>query len=349
MLQKDIDQSILRGVNYLHQHQFPNGEFCTYIGHENSMQESIPDANIFPTSLIGYSLLNLQHIPKVNEMLQLSASYLQHQSMRGGVWNNYPWSHERFKICPADVDNTACASILLKALKRGFPANEEILLLNRNKAKIFYTWYTLRPNLARHKDYWLLLLRELKHPIIDIIFWTKNEPGKNDIDGAVNANALFYLGLNEETRPVISYLLGIIAAEKEADCDKWYRNPFIIYYFFSRILHAGITEMEPIRKPIIERMLKKINSDGSFGEGVLDTALAIITMIKLNYISTELEIAVKYLLRTQGEYGEWPRWALYYGGPLQRVCYGSEEITTAYCMEALSLYLLTVKEKNESI
>lgn len=348
-LEAAIDESVLRGVNYLHQNQFPNGEFCCYIGHEDSMRDTVPDANIFPSSLICYSLLNLAHLPKVDQMLQITGTFLQYQSMRGGVWNNFTMAHRYFKICPADVDNTACASIFLKAINREFQGNERILLLNRNKARLFYTWYTFRPNTVWDKDYWLLILREFRYPLSSFFFWTLNEARKNDIDGAVNANVLFYLGLKQETLPIIDFMLNIIAQHKEDDCDKWYRNPFTIYYFFSRNLHSGITELEPIRVPIIQRILATVKENGAIGESVLDTALGIISLIKLGHQSVVLENAINYLISEQGEYGEWARWALYYGGQKKLQCYGSEEITTGFCLEAMALYQVIRQENYESI
>lgn len=348
-LQTTVEKSILRGVNYLHQHQFPSGEFCCYIGWEDSMKLTVPDSNIFPTSLISYSLLNLAQLPKVNDMLQRTGDFLEYQSMRGGVWNNFTVVHPYFKICPACVDNTACASIVMKGINREFQNNEELLLYNRNESQLFYTWFTFRPKLRGNKDYWRLLLREFKYPLSTFLFWTKNEAGKYDIDGAVNANVLFYLGLRDETLPVIDLMLDIIADRREDDCDKWYRNPFTIYYFFSRNLHSGITALEPIRKPIVERILSAEKANGAIGDGILDTALAVISLLKLGHHSSVVENAIAYLISKQGEYGEWPRWALYYGGPKKLQCYGSEEITTGFCLEALALYQIITKENHEGI
>ncbi|KQS32512.1 hypothetical protein ASG14_16650 [Pedobacter sp. Leaf194] len=302
------------------------------------MLETVPDANVFPTSLIAYSILDLGDFSKVNDILQLSASFLQAQSMRGGIWNNFTKAHPYFKVCPPDVDNTSCASILLNAVNREFQSNEAMLLLNRNRNNLFYSWYTFRPTLKWNKDYWLLMLREFKYPVQSLLFWANVEAKKYDIDAVVNANVLFYLGLTKDTSGIINYLLDIILTQKEADCDKWYRNPFTIYYFFSRILYSGVAELEPIRKPITQRIIDTIKQDGSFGESILDTALAVISLIKLNYQITNLEKAINFIVNTQGEYGEWPRWAVYYGGPKKLQCYGSEELTTGFCLEALALY-----------
>lgn len=338
-LQREIiDQSILKGINYLDQHQFPNGEFCVYIGHEENLKDTIPYSNVFPTSLICYSILKLAHLPEAKKILDRSAAFLQFQSMRAGVWNNFTSWSPLFKVCPADVDNTACASKVLQALKKGYPGNKEILLCNRNRSGLFYTWYTLRPNKIWNKDYWLLILREFKNPVKSFLFWNKFECNRNDVDAVVNANALFYLGLDKSTMPVVDLMLNIIEQNKEADCDLWYRNPFTIYYFFSRNYKCGIIELEPARQPIIERIISAVKDDGSIGGSILDTALGIISLINLNYQSSILDQAANYLIKNQTAYGNWIRWAVYYGGPKKLSCFGSEEMTTGFCLEALSLY-----------
>lgn len=341
-----IDKSILNGVNYLHQHQLPNGEFCVYIGNEDTLKNCTPYSNVFPTSLICFSLLKLQGLPVVEEILNNSVAFLQYQSMRAGVWNNFTTWSSLFKLCPADVDNTACASKLLKTLNKPFPDNRMILSYNRAKSGLFYTWYTLRPNTVWNKNYWLLILREFKNPLGSIIFWNKFECNRNDIDAVVNANALFYLGLNDITKPIVEYIINIILENKEADCDEWYRNPFSVYYFFSRNYQNGVLELEPIKEPIIKRIIATIKDDGSIGDGILDTAFAIISLINLNYKSGVIEKAINYLLIKQTIHGNWARWAVYYGGAKKLSCLGSEEMTTGFCLEALSLFKTTLANEN---
>jgi len=337
-LQAAAGEAIKKGITYLRQHQFPNGEFCCYIGHEDHLKDTIPYSTVFPTSLICYSLLKLSHFQEVKEILGLSGTFLQFQSMRGGVWNNFTTWSPLFPLCPADVDNTSCASKVLQATGREYTDNRKILLANRAKSGLFYTWYTLRPNTVQDKNYWMLLLREYKNPIGALLFWHKFECNRNDIDAVVNANVLFYLGLDQSTAPIVKYLLEIIANHKEEDCDLWYRNPFSIYYFFSRIYNEGIKELEPLKQPIIERIVSTVKADGSLGNCVLDTAFGIISLLHLNYQGSIVEQAVEYLMINQGLHGDWPRWAVFYGGPKKLSCFGSEELTTGFCLEALALY-----------
>ena len=340
-----MEQAILKGINYLYDHQYPHGEFCCYISDEDEMKQCIPHSNVFPTSLIMYSLLPLKQYPKVKEMLDMGAAFLQYQTMRGGVWNNFTILNPLFPICPPDVDSSVCAAKVLQALGKTYPDNEALILANRHTSGLFYTWFTLRPSLVPIKDFWMLNLRAFKHPVSTFLFWRNTEAGRYDIDAAVNANALFYFGYRTETIPIISYLLDIIDQEKEGDCDLWYRNPFTIYYFFSRTYKAGIVQMKPAAEKIVERIFKTSKPNGSFGESILDTALGISTLLNCGINTSEMEAAVQYLIEQQKHSGSWPRWAVYYGGPKKRLCYGSEEMTTGFCLEALAGYQNQLQKK----
>ncbi|RNL52536.1 prenyltransferase/squalene oxidase repeat-containing protein [Pedobacter jejuensis] len=347
-LHEAIDLAVDRGIKYLHQHQFPNGEFCGYISWgDDDMNVAIHESSVFPTSLIGYSLLNLKHISEVQEIHERSAGFLQYQSMRGGIWPHFTSWTPLYKVCPPDVDNTSCASKLLQALKKDYIPNRNILLLNRAKTGLFYSWYTLRFNWVWDKDYWLLCLRDFKYPIMALLFWKNVEAKRYDIDAVVNSNVLFYLGLDKDTEAIVPYLIDVIRNNRESECDLWYLNPFTIWYFFSRNFKVLKIELQAIREPIIQRILHTTKKDGSFGESVLDTALGIIVLLNLDYDISNLDNAINYLIDAQEKYGEWPRRAVYYGGPKKLQCYGSEELTTGFCLEALSLYQQSIK--NESI
>ncbi len=299
---------------------------------------------IFPTALISHSLQFLQDQPETEAMLARSASFLLNQIGRGAVWNHFTNTSVIWESCPYDLDDTVCVSSFLV---RRFPyfkqsANKKLICDNRNSDGLFYTWFTFRPRWHRNSTYWLLALRELKHPIKSFYFW-KHEAGRYDLDTVVNANVLYYLGDIEETGKVIKHLIRIIEEKQEFDCDKWYRNPFSVYYFISRNLFAGIAKLEAVRQPIIERILSTLKPDGRLGNSVLDTALGICSLFNLNYNDPQLEKSINFLISNQGDTGEWERWLFYYGGPKKLAGYGCEELTTAFCLEALSRFNQTIK------
>lgn len=335
-----IEKSIAGGLHFLQQHQYPNGEFCVYVsGNDEMLGDARPDSNIFPTALIGASLLFLRQKPGVLSVLQKAAEFLRGQMGRGGTWNHFTNGHPLRAFCPQDADDTACVAHFLEAMEVSFPKEHtaSLLLHNRRKDGLFYTWFALRMKTNPQRLYWQLALKELKQPVKNLLFWQKMECKRNDVDAVVNANVLFYLGRRRETEAALAYLLRIVEENREDDCDKWYRNPFTVYYFFSRAYSAGLSELEPLRRPIIERLLDGANRNG-FGQTPLDTALAACTLMNLKYAGEALDSAIQTLLQTQLPGGCWPRYRLYYGGPKKTVGYGSEELTTAFCLEALERY-----------
>jgi hypothetical protein len=109
----------------------------------------------------------------------------------------------------------------------------------------------------------------------------------------------------------------------------------------SRNFHAGVSALESARDEVVSRIVKATNPDGSFGGNVLETALAVCVLLYLKSSPPELEGAVQFLLAEQRPSGDWARAVLYYGGPKKYYGWGSEELTTGFCLEALLHYRMT--------
>jgi len=335
---EELTHHINHGIDYLHEHQYPNGEFCCYYSPDDEMKEwCVPDSTVFPASLIAACLLQLRDSPKVKEILSLTAGFLSYQVMRGGIWNFFTKWNPLFKYSPADTDDTVFASYVLKSLQVDFTDNSKLLMANRNSAGLFYTWFVLRPAINADVNFWRIMSRELKRPVKSLLFWFKHESHRNDIDAVVNANILFYFGLNEQTKAVVSYLLKIIEQNEESDSDKWYKNPSTFYYFLSRN-YQTVKELEPAKEPIIKRIYQTVKEDGRFGNSVFETALAISTLANFNHWDEQMNKAVRYLLKAQCKSGCWERHIFFYSGHKKTVGWGSEEIVTGYCLEALANY-----------
>jgi hypothetical protein len=341
-----LNQSIEKGISFLSAQQFANGEFRCYMSNNEDIlaYDGPPpgwffeDSVVFPTALIGYSLLFVSNTPALDDILNKITVFLLSQRKTGSAWNHYVQDHPLYLLCPFDLDDTACASAFLKARNVDFPSNTDLILKNINRKKLFYTWIALRPWFSFNKLYWRLSLRELKRPLKSLSFWYKMPCNRTDVDAVVNANVLFYLGKTQNSPQVIDYLLKTIANNREATCDKWYKNTFTIYYFISRTYYAGITELKPAVQPIVERILKHLKPGGCIGESVLDTALAVCALLNLNYNEPVLLPAIQFILANQTDDGNWVKRAYYYGNPIKTITFGSEELTTGICLEALSRY-----------
>ena len=339
--EKRLNQAIESGIEYLEDHQLPNGEFLLYMSGDDAMQGwNLPESTVFPAALIGSCLMHLKNKDKVKQILLNTAHFLHYQMDRGGTWNHYTKLHRYRSVCPQDLDDTACVSSFLKAMSFDIPTkrNQQLMLHNRRNDGLFYTWIVFRWKPNKNILYWYYVSKELKHLIKSIVFWHKFECTRYDIDAVVNANILYYIGKNKETKKIIPYLIDVIKENREENCDKWYRNIFTVYYFISRNIYVGIDELNVIGSEIISRILKTHKSDGSFGDSIIDTALAISSLINSGYDGKKIDDAIAYIIKKQHKNGNWDRWAFYYGGPKKLSCFGSEELTTGFCLEALALY-----------
>jgi hypothetical protein len=106
-----------------------------------------------------------------------------------------------------------------------------------------------------------------------------------------------------------------------------------LYYAVSRAYAYGTSSLSRAREAIIEKVLQSSKADGSFGDE-LATACAVCSLANFEYDGvTTLRDAVHHLERQQRADGSWPRVAMFRGS---NSYFGSEELTTALCLEALT-------------
>ncbi|RYF72111.1 MAG: hypothetical protein EOO39_12705, partial [Cytophagaceae bacterium] len=306
-----LDESIASGIAYLEEHQYPSGEFCCYIAADEPMQGwCITDSTVFATMVVASCLLPLTDQPLVDGIVTRATDYVTSQMHHGGVWpvfsERHPWQH----IVPYDADSLAYASALLTARGLGdlVVSSGPLLLANRNQQDLFYTWFVLRARWPANQTYWRVATKELRQPVTSFLFWRANECTRADIDLGININVLYYLGDTAQTQPLITALIQMIEEGLEGDCDKWYRNPYNIYYLLSRAYKRGVTKLAPVIGPIVTRLLAVVQANGQVGRSVLDTAFTITTLLNFGVDLPLLSPAVSFLLSKQSKTGEWPRW-----------------------------------------
>jgi hypothetical protein len=282
------------------------------------------DPSIFATALIARSLLILDDS---RELRQRACDFIEAQRERFGVWRHWTRGHDQFHYVPPDVDDTSIASTALRANGRRLPANAELLLANRDRESgLFFSWISWRPRwVSSFAFWWIALIHLASHPIRSTAFYEITPSERHDIDGVVNANALFYLGRTPQTEPVIGFLLRVLGEQRETVCDKWYDDPFVVWYFFSRALRQSGVDAGKI---VFDR-LRSVAP-----ESALDRALA--CCVELDWDARPADASIAALLDLQSPSGGWPFAFFYKGG---RVRWGSEELTTGFCLEALGRWL----------
>jgi hypothetical protein len=293
--------SVRRGLRFLQNHQLPYGEFRTYASPSINMRVTSLDSSVFVTTFVLYSIARID-CPPGTTMTNKAISFLT-EEMRGPGLFQYYTSRNTNSI-GFDLDDTACASV---ALQRSHPlvaggGNVEYFIENRNEANLFYTWV--------------------------------GEAGTdNDVDSVVNANVVLYLGDRDETRSACRYLIETIESGRESDSYHHYLDDMILYYAVSRAYTHGTLSLSGAREAIIEKVLQRSNDNGSFGDE-LATACAVCSLANFQYDGvTRLRDAARYLKEQQSANGSWRRVAMFFQPGRY---YGSEELTTALCLEALT-------------
>ncbi len=305
-----IQTAIERGVAFLESRQRTDGELPV-------CASGVPDPAVFPSAVMAHAL---SFTPVARHVRARALEFLEAEMDHRGLWRHWPARHPHHSVIPPDLDDTACASAALAQTGRVIPDNRQRLLGNRTPRGLFRTWLITRV--------------EARHPVTLYGFFTRTSAKPFDVDAVVNANVLHYLGPGPHARPVVEHLEAIIRDGRERSCDKWYENPFVVWYFFSRALHVVAPQLGPL-------MTARIASVAPASP--LEVALSACSLAYW-----QLPSGIDGILDTQLESGGWPASALYHGGRRRRrdgsfaaphpdtPHWGSEELTTALCIEALS-------------
>ena len=348
--------AIQKGIDFLSENQLSSGGFNSWAASSiNSFNEFIESYDfdnkkgwfdldpfsVFPTILIGQSLCEVNKSVNAERVLQKIDEYVISKMKFPAIWNHFTPEHIMYKMNPFDLDSTAVALSYLQ--RRRIPiinenATKKLIYSHQNRKKLFYTFLTFRMRWNFSLLYWILCFRELKTPFFTWKFWKVVEADRYDVDGIVNSNIISYLGRNEQTEPVLRWIAEAIQSNQEQQFDKWYKNSMVIYYFVSRIPFLDETEFLELREIIKKRINNSLESNNSIRNSSLDTALAAISLLNLNEDNKRVFPLIEFVLNSQSDTGNWPKQVVYLGGPKKIMGWGSDELTTAFCLEAIAKY-----------
>jgi len=302
----DIDSAMDRGLDFLQESQLGYGEFRTYACWDALMRECSVDSSQFVTTFVVYSLTGFDE-SEARVMSDKALVYISKQEEPGGVWRYYSFRNSNNHVLKPDVDDTSAASFLMKRSGIGFGDNRGLIEANRNGRGVFYTWLG-------------------------------EEPERNNVDCAVNANVLFYFGRDDPD--VCAYINDAIISGD--NCSVYYPGRLSLFYMVSRALKNNVTCFDRSRDAIIRTTLAQRMVDGSFG-GDLETALALNVLLDLGYNGEEVDLGVKNLVERQATDGSWRRGVFFIdsdhaSSSAPTRYFGSEELTTGFAIEALKKY-----------
>lgn len=309
----EADESLRRALGYLRAHQLPHGEFATYVANDPGYREGVRlDSAVFGTTFVLWALHFVRDLG-VDDLASRALDFLEAEVGEAGIWG-YWSTHNEKVICP-DLDDTSCVSHALQLWGRTVPDNRDIFLDNRNEAGRFRTW----------------IRRPLRQPKQDQrTMWPAfNDAQMEEVDCVVNSNVLLYLGHDAQTDDAVTYLRGMVEQQRALDQDVYYLTPLAFPYALSRATYGGVQALSSCRDPVLAQMMQHRRPDGSFGDP-LATGLAACTMLNFGVDHDILGPTLGALRGMQRDDGAWDR-VPFFTGPH---C-GSEEITTAFAIEAL--------------
>ncbi|MCB1064146.1 MAG: cytochrome P450 [Verrucomicrobiae bacterium] len=340
-----LSSAVSRGLRYLAANQLPDGEFPTLLSSEPSMEEGAWDSSPFVTALVASSLE--ASLPESRSLLDRALSFLETQMEPGGVWRYYTKKQFKHDRVPPDLDDTSCAAYVLKRHGRDLPDNRWIFDSLRSPEGGYYTWCL--PDSGSREEFvaYLDTLEELAkaeapepspEQARNPRFASPKDPiAPAEVEPVVNANVLLYLGETEQTKPVVDYLVKLAsdpAAAEEALV--YYTDVVSLSYMMARAGRFSAPSLmaaaDDIRNQLEFRFSER---DDAKSETVLATALAACSLLYFAPESPAIEVALERLLSSQREDGSWPR-SPFYRGPQE--FWGSDGLTTAFCLEALQSY-----------
>ena len=295
------------------------------------------DQSPFSASYIVHSLSYSSH-PAARRMTEKAMRYFRDQELPGGMWRYWNKGTAPLGDIPADLDDTACISELIERFDAPAPDNKWLILLNRDPRRLFYTWITPRLGPGLNRRYWSTVLSDVTFERL-VLFWKRSPATRGDVDAVVNANVALYLGAVPESEPVVDFLLNVARSGREDSSDKWYPDRNTFYYAASRCYERGMKKLFELTPMMLSCFSAQSMPDGRIGENEMLTALAAGAILNFEIQSELLEPAVEYLLATQQDDGGWPSRAFYTNGsrPAQTT-WGSRELTTAFCLEAIERF-----------
>jgi hypothetical protein len=329
--------ALARGCSFLRARQLPSGELPTCFSSDLADDGAWRyDPTVFATSVIALCLESVPN-PDAALVVRRAVSFLRAQMRAPGLWRFWTSEHEFHRVIPFDSDDTACAAALLRGHGGAPAAVGGLLLANRDRRGLFHTWFVPHRGTApRHLGFWRAAVGGWRRPLHRAAFWRLTEADPGDVDAVVNANVLFFLGETAATRPVVEHLAEVVREGREEDCDKWYRRSLAVHHAIARCFARGVAGLGPVREAALARILALARSDGSFGDGALDTALAACALGDWGYDGPELAAARAWLARSQLPSGGWATDAYYLGGPKAVSRWGSEEMTAGFALQALA-------------
>jgi hypothetical protein len=309
-LERDILDSLGKGFSFLCGSQLKSGEF-PIMRWQRGDKDACYVKTVFATSFVLHSLRHVGKFLNVDEVSKRAVEFLLGET-ENSLWR-FCGKGSRIHF---DLDTTCCVLASLKEydIDLDYEAIASKLLKYRNAQGVFYTW-----------------ILNVDPPF---------EKADNNVDWVVNANVLFFYSLLGWSLPELErYLIRVVETKMFKQRSPYYDSPFCFTYCLTRAYGDGknlaLSLAIPKIKEHILEFMEKPQGDP------LDVALASVSLLNCGIEPASSAHIMKCLLSMQRMDGGWPAGIFFTQGPYteHRVVYGSEALTTAIALEAISKYM----------
>lgn len=297
-----VDEAISSGLAFLMGAQLESGELATqFCPTPLGSEDCFFDSSVFTTCWAVDSLASIEE-SGAEDMWSRAADFLEGEHDGGGLWS-YNTEDNPMSFVP-DIDDTACVSIVMEKFQKYFPDNTQALLDQKDEHGRLLTWFK------------------------------EDKDAYNDVDCTANVNVLYYLKDIPELQSVCDFVNGVIEARSEKDHSPYYFEIMVFYYAVARALQAGVGCLEQSAADVASGIAGRLE-EARVENAVHVIALGTTASINLGRGDIVTTQHIDALLEQQDADGGWP-WTCVWVGPGAQ--FGSREMTTVLCVEALDRY-----------
>lgn len=332
---EDVTTAVRQAIGFLRHRQLPHGEFATMLGADRQLSHPTFDSSPFATTFVLYALAHVERAT-VDDMVSKAAAFLAAEMEFGGVWRYWSTRQHKHARLPPDLDDTACASYALQLIGRRPPRNAWAFLSNRDAAGRFRTW--LLPNPCNRWNLRFAVaravgerqarerIRDVRVPASEDARFRVMHIDPDDVDPVVNANVLLYLGERSETRPALDFIARAVR-ERPGPPSAFYEDPLTLDHAVARAFRHSAPALAGLREPILARIERRAAQSAALTP--LHAAMALSALLTFDPDAARTGELLRNILGAQRPDGGWDAYAFYN-------VWGSEELTTAFCLEALA-------------
>lgn len=312
MKHTEYTEAVNKGLEFIADQQVKNGGFESFWSQgQTTFDVSTPRYTTFFPSLILNSVSEIDNAI-AKQIKQKIITYLLSQKSKNWSFNYWERDSKMYieRPLPDDLDDTFCA---LTAIYR----NQPDLLTGDVMASIAHVLFSLELKEGGPYRTWLAS--------------DKADKAWKDIDLAVNANIAYFLSLQDIELPHLTELFEEKIKEKDL-ASIYYPDIYPIAYFIARVYNGAM-------QTDINNYILKLEGRNFWGSPH-NAALCLSALINNNYPINKLKRVQQFLLNTQHKDGSWPAGELCIDSRQEdvQICAGADSLTTALCLEALTLY-----------